>query len=160
MKHKLYGVTEELKKKALERPLDFEIGGATMNKMKDIAKLLGVELYEEFAIEEEYGTRFRLTNIGLQISYSDENWIYCNRIFDLLTGVNTIRKLPWKPKFGTIYYVPITQYSKYNTYTFSNDVVDKFYMDNKLMCETKEEAIKLRNYILEQVKKYREEQKQ
>lgn len=135
----------------------------TMNKMKEIAKLLGVELYEEFAVEEEYATRFRLTNTGLEISYSDENWSSCNRIFDLLTDKNTIRKLPWKPESGTIYYVPVTQYSpkyKYKTYIFSNDAVDKFYMNNKLMCETKKEAIKLGNYILEQVKKYREEQKQ
>lgn len=131
-----------------------------MNKMKEIAKLLGVELYEEFGIEEEYATRFRLTNIGLEISYSDENWIYCNRIFDLLTGENTIRKLPWKPKDGEDYYVPYFDEDGFDLCTFRGDSFDKFCVNHGIVFKTKEEAIILTQYLLEQVKKYREEQKQ
>ena len=129
-----------------------------MNKMEYIAKLLGVELYEKFAIEEEYGTRFRLTNTGLEISYSDENWTSCNRIFDLLTGENTIRKLPWKPKDGEYYYTPHFDKNGFVRCTFDGDDFDKFCLNHGIVFKTKEEAITLTQYLLEQVKKYREEQ--
>lgn len=64
------------------------------NKMNEVAKLLGVELEEEFKI---YGFRcgYKLTNDGLMYwSYLDSKWLISTFLKELLTGELKIIKLP------------------------------------------------------------------
>ena len=77
-----------------------------MNHMKDVAKLLGVELGKEFKIKYngcELSSKYRISETGLM----NESGICGPTIFTkLLTGDIEIVKPPWKPKTGqTCWYV-------------------------------------------------------
>lgn len=64
------------------------------NKMKEVAKLLGVELEEEFKIEG-YRCKYKLTYDGLMYwSYLDSKWLISILFKELLTGKVLIVKLP------------------------------------------------------------------
>lgn len=64
------------------------------NKMKEVAKLLGVELEEEFKIEG-YRCKYKLTYDGLMYwSYLDSKWLISMFFKELLTGDIEIIKLP------------------------------------------------------------------
>lgn len=64
------------------------------NKMKEVAKLLGVELEEEFKIEG-FRCKYKLTNDGLMYwSYLDSKWLISGFLNELLTGEVKIIKLP------------------------------------------------------------------
>lgn len=64
------------------------------NKMKEVAKLLGVKLEEEFIIEG-YRRKYKLSNNGLMFwSYTSQEWILSSIIGELLTGDVEIVKLP------------------------------------------------------------------
>lgn len=63
------------------------------NKTKDVAKLLGVELEEEFEIEGYHG-KFKLIENGLlHQSYDEGPWSSSGGILNLLTGEHKIVKL-------------------------------------------------------------------
>lgn len=77
------------------------------NYMKEVAKLLGVELGEEFRIEG--------SPIECSFKFSDEGLIVDNAkgplqevllLKRLLTGKVKIIKLHWKPQKGDSYYIP------------------------------------------------------
>lgn len=72
-----------------------------MNYMKQIAEMLGVELDEEFKIEESRASsRFKLTlNGGYRYGEEDEIWQESSVICDILNGNMTIVKLP-KPNLN------------------------------------------------------------
>lgn len=64
------------------------------NKMVEVAKLLGVELEEEFKIEG-FCCKYKLTNDGLMYwSYLDNKWLISTFLKELLTGELKIIKLP------------------------------------------------------------------
>jgi hypothetical protein len=82
------------------------------NLIPEIAKMLGVEMYEIFKIEGmDEDVVFRLGVNGLEMerfdfAENDRIWVTlasCNFV-DLLTGVSKIIKLPWKPKKGEKYW--------------------------------------------------------
>ena len=87
--------------------------------MADVAKLLGIELEEEFTVtEDDY--IYKLTKDGLEYKSDDGNWYYANDVFlNLLDGTIEIVKLPWQPKVGDMYYRP----RDYHT-AFSEAVTD------------------------------------
>ena len=89
------------------------------NYMADVAKLLGIELEEEFMVtEDDY--IYKLTKDGLEYKSDDGNWYYANDVFlNLLDGTIEIVKLPWQPKVGDMYYRP----RDYHT-AFSEAVTD------------------------------------
>ena len=63
------------------------------NKMKEVAKLLGVELEEEFRIEG-YTTKYKLTENGLKRWLDDcQQWCISLRLGELLTGEMKITKI-------------------------------------------------------------------
>ena len=63
------------------------------NKMAEVAKLLGVELEEEFRIDG-YRCKYKLTNDGLMYwSYLDSKWLISMFFKELLTGKLKIIKL-------------------------------------------------------------------
>ena len=64
------------------------------NKMKEVAKLLGVELEEEFRIEG-CSYKYKLSKEGLSFwGVSSQEWILSSIIGKLLTGESKIIKLP------------------------------------------------------------------
>lgn len=66
----------------------------TKNKMAEVAKLLGVELEEEFKIEG-FRCKYKLTNDGFMYwSYLDSKWLISNFFKELLTGELKIIKIP------------------------------------------------------------------
>lgn len=76
------------------------------NYMQDVAKMLGVELEEEFMVTED-DSIYKLTKDGLEYKSDDGNRYYANNVFlNLLDGTTEIIKLPWQPKKGEKYYTP------------------------------------------------------
>lgn len=64
------------------------------NKMAEVAKLLGVELNEEFKIDG-FRCKYKLTYDGLMYwSYLDSKWLISSFLKELLTGESKIIKLP------------------------------------------------------------------
>lgn len=64
------------------------------NKMNEVAKLLGLELEEEFKIEG-YRSKYKLTYDGLMYwSYLDSKWLISMFFKELLTGKLKIIKQP------------------------------------------------------------------
>ena len=64
------------------------------NKMKEVAKLLGVELDEEFIIDG-YKLKYKLSNNGLMYwSNTLQHWALSDAIGKLLSGKSKIIKLP------------------------------------------------------------------
>ena len=69
------------------------------NKMKEVAKLLGVELEEEFKIKG-FINKCKLSTYGLMYwSDTQQDWVLSCEIGELLTGLDEIVKLhePQKP---------------------------------------------------------------
>lgn len=78
------------------------------NLIPEIARMLGVEIGEEFKIKE-YGERiYRFDNSGLQLIYDNGvrnlNTTTNMALSGLLSGDFEIVKLQWKPKEGEDYY--------------------------------------------------------
>lgn len=85
-----------------------------MSKMKAVAALLGVEIGEEFEINDGYrGSRFRITDEKMEIKSDTDKglrWIEVtgDSLYELLTGQRKIIKKPWKPKKGEQYWCATT----------------------------------------------------
>lgn len=72
-----------------------------------IAKMLGVELGEEFKIKGYDGLIYKLTDAGLELTTVDgqkTKWFDHGALNSLLKGKMEIVKLPWKPRKGDDYY--------------------------------------------------------
>lgn len=80
--------------------------------MIEVAKVLGVELEEEFTIPELYdnGYLYKITETGLVCRNRNREgalWQHESiALKNLLTGELAITKLPWKPKYIEGYYYP------------------------------------------------------
>ena len=77
------------------------------NLIPEIAKMLGVELGEEFKIKGYDRLTYKLTDNGLELATVDgqkTKWFDHGALNSLLKGKMEIVKLPWKPKKGDIYY--------------------------------------------------------
>ena len=77
------------------------------NLIPKIAKMLGVELGEEFKIKGYDGLTYKLTDNGLELTTVDgqkTKWFDHGALNSLLKGKMEIVKLPWKPKKGETYY--------------------------------------------------------
>lgn len=77
-----------------------------MNRMSEVAKLLGVEIGEEFRVEDcgmPQGSIYKLTLNGLVI-LDGSDMSYPALLTRLLSGLANVVKEPWKPKESEIYY--------------------------------------------------------
>lgn len=73
-----------------------------MNCVLQVAKLLGVELGEEFKLEGRL-QHFRFVDTGLE-AFNGEYWESANAITGIIiAGVYKIEKLPYEPKEGDYY---------------------------------------------------------
>ena len=129
------------------------------NQMKEVAKLLGVELEEIFRLKK-YESYFRFTREYFESSLDGNNWSIADSLtlFAVLNGRATIQKLPWKPEYNEEYYIPsIGNASGYNVFFWEGDNVDDEYYNLGLVFKSKEEAIALRQKMLAVAKENNEQ---
>lgn len=111
------------------------------NYMNDIAKLLGVELNEEFKIGT-FLNPYKLTERGLFFK-NNRKWEYADAtLSDLLTGKIEIIKSQWKPRINEIYYCPSNNFLFSVENEWFNTVEDKALFKCGLVFQTKEKCEK------------------
>lgn len=112
-----------------------------MNYMKDVAKILGVELEEEFKIKG-FEPIYKITNYGLVIKTDSNNWCEMSgdTFLQLIRGDYVIRKLPWQPKKGDEYYYPGEGFNNVCRALWGNTVFGFAYKEAGLIFKTYEEC--------------------
>lgn len=77
------------------------------NHMAEVAKMLGVELGEEFEIKEYGLCQFRFKETCFQY-FNGKMWVSDlntqSDLYELLTGQLMIKRKPWKPEYGETYW--------------------------------------------------------
>lgn len=110
------------------------------NYMADVAKLLGIELEEEFMVTED-DSIYKLTKDGLEYKSDNGNWYYANDVFlNLLDGTIEIVKLPWQPKKGEVYCRPANGFEDVGFDNWSNHPIDFALKEAGMAFKTKEEC--------------------
>lgn len=112
-----------------------------MNYMKDVAKILGVELEEEFKIKG-FEPIYKITNYGLVIKTDSNNWCEMSgdTFLQLIRGDYVIRKLPWQPKKGDEYYYPGEGFNNVCRSLWGNTVFGFAYKEAGLIFKTYKEC--------------------
>ena len=110
------------------------------NYMAEVARLLGVEIGEEFECND--GTRCVFTSGGsFIVKHRVSNNDASNHILaDLLMGVLTIKSKPWRPKYGEDYYC-IGEYGQVIKNRCENCWMDIMYYKVGNCYRTKDQAI-------------------
>ena len=95
-----------------------------MSYMKQVAEILGVQLNEVFYIEEISGG-FVLTDNGLfhEKDNRQQYSVLTKLLVELLTGIYTIEKRPWKPEKRQIYWC-VSNNGLINYHRWYNDEID------------------------------------
>lgn len=115
------------------------------NYMQDVARMLGVELEEEFRIKETLTKSiYKITSSGLLGKCDGKDWKHENyALASLLIGVYHIIKLPWQPKVGDVYYRPRDYHTAFSEAVtdFWRDTVNDFALKEAgMIFRTKEEC--------------------
>ena len=107
-----------------------------MNYMSEVAKMLGVEIGEYFEINKKDGV-FVLCYDGL---FQTQSGIMCHELLSgLLSRKYTIKRKPWKPKEGELYYF-VSMNEDVRSDTSDNVTVDMLLYKIGNCYKTKEEA--------------------
>lgn len=113
----------------------------TKNYMKNVAKMLGIKLYEQFKIENENKEYlYALTEGGLLVKIR-ETWVPSNKLESLLAGRYKIIKLPWVPKAGKVYYKPSAKFDCAIFEFWANSSLDFAFKEAGMVFKTKEECV-------------------
>lgn len=109
------------------------------NYMADVAKMLGVELEEEFKIE---GSNLIYKFFENELCFRCiEGWCPTKYQFlDLIKGDSKIVKLPWQPKEGDRYYFPATDFQYSWAEAWDNHPIDFALKEAGMAFKTKEEC--------------------
>ena len=118
------------------------------NLIPEIAKMLGVELGEEFKVKDDNEMTYRFTNAGLKLTHDsgiEIAEISADVAFAaLVKGTDEIVKLPWRPKEGEKYwgfwYSPLNDAWLVLLYTWGNNPADFAFHKAGWVFRTKEEA--------------------
>ena len=130
------------------------------NYMTQVAEILRIELKTPFKVvrvadNDLFDNYFRLTEEGLQSSYSKDCW-KGNVSFileGLMIGKYAVVGVSQMPRKGAYYYIPdITVRTKYSRYVWYGDKTDLEYYHLGLVCNTKKEAITLAKKMLTEAK--------
>ena len=139
-----------------------------MNYYKKIAEMLGVELGEEFRLEEfrlkENKTknilipRYKITQEeGLMYSVNRNEFDRSTMLMSIINGRYSIVKLPWKPKYGEKYWSYSTKINGTCCNTFWELIEDYAMWESGNCFRTEEEAKTKGKEIMEKlVKEYEE----
>lgn len=107
--------------------------------MADIAKILGVELEEEFKIGN-FPLLYKFTEQGLFFKDNKE-WNYAyDTLDDLLRGDVEIEKLPWQPKHNETYYRPSRKFFGVTSEVWTDNPYDYAFKEAGMIFRTKEEC--------------------
>lgn len=110
------------------------------NYMADVARMLGVELEEEFKISNDAHI-YRITKYGVEYMLANKMW---NRdtfaLLKLLNGEIEIIKLPWQPKGGDEYYYPVCNFKDVSCTNWVDSIVDLAYKEAGFIFKTYEEC--------------------
>ena len=116
------------------------------NLIPEIAKLLGVEVGEEFKVKGDDELTYTLTDDGLKITFAggiEISQVSTNSAFiNLVNGTDEIIKLPWKPKKGDVYFTFTLMGDKWGTHSYWwGGFPDEYaLLDKGWVFRTKEEA--------------------
>lgn len=92
------------------------------NLIPEIARMLGVEVGEEFKIKGEDELTYRFDSDGLKLTHDsgiELAQISANVAFvDLVNGKDEIVKIPWKPKKGDVYFTFDLMGDKWGTHSY------------------------------------------
>lgn len=110
------------------------------NYMQDVARMLGVELGEEFKLDGRE-TKYKFTENGLYF-YASDGWWQCSSVLlpRILRGNVEIVKVPWQPKGGDEYYYPACNFKDVFSTNWTYSVVDFAYKEAGLIFKTYEEC--------------------
>lgn len=88
------------------------------NLIPEIARMLGVEIGEEFKVKGDDELTYRFDSDGLKLTHDsgiELAKISANVAFvDLVNGKDEIIKLPWKPKEGESFYTFTAAYGEWS----------------------------------------------
>jgi hypothetical protein len=97
-----------------------------IEKGEALAKILGVEVGEEFRIDINSVVKYKICDDGVLCFKRDEDDLFqsASLTVNFLLDVKII-KLPWEPKIGEDYYFPsFLNLNGYDKLQFNNRVVD------------------------------------
>ena len=110
------------------------------NYMADVAKVLGVELGEEFKISNDAHI-YRITKYGVEYMLADKMWDRDTfALLKLLNGEIEIIKLPWQPKGGDKYYYPVCDFKDVSCNNWAYSVFDFAFKEAGIIFKTYEEC--------------------
>lgn len=111
------------------------------NYIQDVAKMLDVELGEEFNVSGCGQTLYKLTEDGLSCLVCDKWEQQADFAFmSLIKGKYKIIKLPWEPKGGDEYYYPACNFKDVFSTNWTYSVVDFAYKEAGFIFKTYEEC--------------------
>lgn len=109
------------------------------NYMVDVAKMLGVELGEEFKIDGS-NLIYKFFENGLYFR-GIEGWLPAkHQVLDLIQGDSKIVKLPWQPKKGEHYYFPAAAFQYSCQAAWHNSPIDFALKEVGVIFKTKAEC--------------------
>lgn len=111
------------------------------NYMQDVARMLGVELGEEFNIKD-FEPVYKLTDYGLCVKVDSVEWheMSGDSFIQLIKGDYEIIKLPWQPKKGEVYCRPANGFEDVDFDNWSNHPIDFALKEAGMAFKTKEEC--------------------
>lgn len=118
------------------------------NLIPEIARMLGVEIGEEFKVKGDDELTYRFDSDGLKLTHDsgiELAKISANVAFvDLVNGKDEIIKLPWKPKKGEGYWTFNVLFGSGKwivaSFVWSDEVFDKAVLKAGWVYRTREEA--------------------
>lgn len=114
------------------------------NYLPEIARMLGVEIGEEFDIVYETGKKadwgpYKITHAGL-VDEAGGQPLHIRAFFNLLAGNYTLQKRPWRPKDREGYWYITCNKDIYWDYFRTNNLCDLAFLNMGNCFPTKETA--------------------
>lgn len=114
------------------------------NYMQDVARMLGLELEEEFKFRDYNNLDYygKITDKGVYIrSEVKKDWRYDGTVLqEILTGLCKIEKLPWQPKRGEVYCRPTNGFEDVDFDNWDNHPIDFALKEAGMIFKTEEEC--------------------
>lgn len=132
-----------------------------MNKWKEFAEILELELEQEFVLTDVDGNRkdiftYKITEDGIFYKSKISNdWFKTELVDELLNGCIKAVPKPWKPEKGDIYsyYINSTYYDGINSCKWTDEGLDLLLWKSGNCFKTEEEAETKGKEIMEQIQK-------
>ena len=140
----------------------YEKGIAMTNHMAEVAKILDVDLGEEFKIKRAPSNCFyKFSHEGLFLYHRDKYGRLENRHGErstnmlslLLEGIYEIVKLPWKPAENEIYFIPRIdkpEMACWNIWGNSKTDISRYNLG--IVCKAKKDAVAIAEKMLAAIK--------